>query len=151
MCANKTATSYYLNQWLSSLQTHICTICPQWFKGILADHEDVIQWKHFPRHWPLWGEFTGNRWIPRTKGQWRGTLMLFYLRQNKRLSKQSWGWWFEKLSRPLWRHCNDHRYVIGAWTGSSLVQAIACRNYPWWRHPIETFSVSLAFVRGIHL
>ena len=24
------------------------------------------------RHWPLWGEFTGYRWIPRTKGQWRG-------------------------------------------------------------------------------
>ena len=21
------------------------------------------------RHWPLWGEFTGERWIPRTKGQ----------------------------------------------------------------------------------
>ena len=25
-----------------------------------------------PRHWPLWGGFTGDRWIPRTKGQWRG-------------------------------------------------------------------------------
>ena len=24
------------------------------------------------RHWPLWGEFTGDRWIPQTKGQWRG-------------------------------------------------------------------------------
>ena len=22
-----------------------------------------------PRHWPLWGEFTGDRWIPRTNGQ----------------------------------------------------------------------------------
>ena len=21
------------------------------------------------RHWPLWGESTGDRWIPRTKGQ----------------------------------------------------------------------------------
>ena len=21
------------------------------------------------RHWPLWGEFTADRWIPRTKGQ----------------------------------------------------------------------------------
>ena len=21
------------------------------------------------RHWPLWGEFTGDRLIPRTKGQ----------------------------------------------------------------------------------
>ena len=25
-----------------------------------------------PRHWPLWGEFTGDRWIPRTYGQLRG-------------------------------------------------------------------------------
>ena len=24
------------------------------------------------RHWPLWGEFTGDRWIPHTRGQWRG-------------------------------------------------------------------------------
>ena len=24
------------------------------------------------RHWPLCGEFTGDRWIPRTNGQWRG-------------------------------------------------------------------------------
>ena len=24
----------------------------------------------------------------------------------KRLSKQSWGWWFETPSCPLWRHCN---------------------------------------------
>ena len=25
-----------------------------------------------PRHWPLCREFTGQRWIPRTKGHWRG-------------------------------------------------------------------------------
>ena len=29
-------------------------------------HDDVIKWKHFPRHRPLWGEFTGHRWIPLT-------------------------------------------------------------------------------------
>ena len=32
--------------------------------------------------------------------------VLFDLRLNKLLSKQSWGWWFETLSCPLWRHCN---------------------------------------------
>ena len=32
---------------------------------------------------------------------------VFYdLHLNKRLSKQSWGWWFETPLRPLWRHCN---------------------------------------------
>ena len=33
-----------------------------------------------PRHWPLWWEFTGftgDRWIPRTKGQQRGNWFLF--------------------------------------------------------------------------
>ena len=25
-----------------------------------------------PRHWPLWGKFTGDRWIPLTNGQLRG-------------------------------------------------------------------------------
>ena len=30
-------------------------------------HDDVIKWKHFPRHWPFVREFTGDGWIPRTK------------------------------------------------------------------------------------
>ena len=34
--------------------------------------------------------------------------VFFDLRLNKRLSKQWWGWWFETLSRPLWRNCNEH-------------------------------------------
>ena len=32
--------------------------------------------------------------------------VFFYLRLKKQLSKQSWGWWFKKPSRPLWCHCN---------------------------------------------
>ena len=32
--------------------------------------------------------------------------VFFDLRQNKRLSKQWWGWWFETLLHPLWRHCH---------------------------------------------
>ena len=28
---------------------------------------DVIKWKYFPRHWPLWGESTGHRWFPLTE------------------------------------------------------------------------------------
>ena len=51
-------------------------------------------------------EFTGPRWIPRTKASDAGLWFFFDLPLNKRLSKQSWGWWFETLSCPLWRHCN---------------------------------------------
>ena len=34
---------------------------------VRATHDDVIRWKHFPRHWPLCGEFAGHRRIPLTK------------------------------------------------------------------------------------
>ena len=34
------------------------------------------------------------------------------LRLNKRLSKQSWSWWFETLSCPLWRHRDDWNLLI---------------------------------------
>ena len=40
------------------------------------------------------------------KGQWLGALIFFDLHLNKRLIKQSWGWWFETTSRSLWRHYN---------------------------------------------
>ena len=36
-------------------------------------YSDADQRKHkSSRHWPLCGEFTGDRWIPRTNGQLRG-------------------------------------------------------------------------------
>ena len=55
---------------------------------------------------PLCGEFTGPRWIPPTKASDAELWCFFDLRLNKRLSKQSIGWLFETLSRPLLRHCN---------------------------------------------
>ena len=49
---------------------------------------------------PVTGEFPAQRPVTRSLD------VCFDLRPNKRLSKQSWGWWFETPSRPLWRHCN---------------------------------------------
>ena len=54
----------------------------------------------------LCGELTGPRWIPTQRPVTRSFDVFFDLRPNKRLSKQWWGWWFETLSRPLWRHRN---------------------------------------------
>ena len=54
----------------------------------------------------LCGEFTGHRWIPLIKASDAEFDVFFDLRLNTRLSKQSWGWWFETPSRPLWRHCD---------------------------------------------
>ena len=50
---------------------------------------------------PVPGEFLAQR--PVTPG----FHVFLDLRLNKRLSKQSWCWWFESISRPLWRQCND--------------------------------------------
>ena len=56
----------------------------------------------------LCGEFTGPGEFPAQRPVTQSFDVFFDLRQNKRLSKQSWGWWFETPSRPLWRHCNEH-------------------------------------------
>ena len=40
---------------------------------VLHMHDDIIKWKHFPRYWSV----------------------------NKRLGKQSWGWWFRMSLCPL--------------------------------------------------
>ena len=51
---------------------------------------------------PVPGEFPAQRPVTRSFD------VFFDLRLNKRLSKQSWGWWFDSLSRILWRHCNEY-------------------------------------------
>ena len=85
-------------------------------------HDDVIKWKHFPRYWPFVrgnspvpGEFPAQRPVTRSFD------VFFDLRLNKRLSKQSWGLWFETLSCPLWRHRNGAR--------SPLILIMTCRLF----------------------
>ena len=69
-------------------------------------HDDVIKWKHFPRNWPFVRAVNSQRSVTRSFD------IFFDLRLNKRLSEQSWGWWFETLSCPLWRHRNDCTSLI---------------------------------------
>ena len=47
-------------------------------------------------------EFTGPGEFPRQRPVTRSFDIYFDLRPNIRLSKQSWGWWFETPSRTLW-------------------------------------------------
>ena len=54
---------------------------------------------------PLCGEFTGE--FPAQRPVMRSFDVFFDLRLDKRFSKQSWGWWFEMLVRPLWRLSNE--------------------------------------------
>ena len=47
--------------------------------------------------------------LPRTKASVAELFFFFFdLRLNQRLSKDSWGWWFEKPLGSLWHHCICH-------------------------------------------
>ena len=58
----------------------------------------------FSRYWPFCGE---NHQSPVNRLVTRRSDVFFDLRLNKRLSTQSWGWWLNKPSHSLWRHCNE--------------------------------------------
>ena len=49
---------------------------------------------------PVTGEFPAQRPVTQSFD------VFFDMCLNKRLSKQSWGWWFETPSGSFWRHCN---------------------------------------------
>ena len=84
-----------------------------------AAHDDVIKWKHFPPYW-LFVQGIHRSLVNSThKGQWREAFMFsFICALNKRLSKQSWGLWFEAPSRSLWRHCD---------AGNQHCRSLQCR------------------------
>ena len=64
------------------------------------------------------------------KGQWRWALMFsFYIRLNKRLSKQSKRRWSETPPCPLWRQCNAIQRCHDI-TQSNVTWH--CINYHWW-------------------
>ena len=62
------------------------------------------------------------------KGQWRGALMFSLIcALNNRLSKQSWGWWFETPSCPSQRHCNALTHIIPDNHRSTFI----CVSFVW--------------------
>ena len=81
---------------------------------------------------PVPGDFPAQRPVTRSFD------VFFDLCLNKRLGKQSWGWWFETLSHPLWRPRNDTRpwlasYVVPIvkiWGRLSRLNLHRCTG--WW-------------------
>ena len=61
------------------------------------------------------GKITGPGVFPAQRPVTRSFDVFFDLCLNKGLRKPSWGWWFETLSRPLWRHCNA--FLVIGYTG----------------------------------
>ena len=58
------------------------------------------------------GDSPASDEFPTQRPMTRSFDVFFDLCLNKRLRKQSWGWWFETPSRPLWRHCNGFWYIL---------------------------------------
>ena len=100
-CLHLAALAIYNNYWLWHVQPNNPHA---WLSSL--QFVTLLTWKHFPRYWPLRrnspvpGEFPAQRPVTRSFD------VFFDLGLNKRLRKQSWGWWFETPSRPLRRHCN---------------------------------------------
>ena len=72
---------------------------------------------------PVTCEFPSQRPVTRSFD------IFFHLCLNKRLSKQSWGWWFETPSNSLCRHCNVMycKYQMGIpFTHFHLIQFKHC-------------------------
>ena len=90
---------------------------------------------------PVSGEFPSQRQVTRSFG------VFFDLRLIKRLSKQSWGWWFETPSRSLWRHHNDDQNIVGPskikWFYSPQVYILHHRVPPIWQWDKSTMAVNL--------
>ena len=71
-------------RWACIYESHkTITMTAEWARWRLKSPDSLLFTQPFiqaqikenikaPRHWPLCGEFTGDRWIPRTNGQYRG-------------------------------------------------------------------------------
>ena len=113
---------YFQNYLLCSTASKMASIihCICYKQGLMIQHAPDISRSLFSNAWwhhqmetfsallalcvgnsPVTGEFPTRRPVTQSFD------VFFDLRVNKRLSKQSWGWWFEMPSHPLWHHCND--------------------------------------------
>ena len=117
------------------LQIHICRMVMHTWEVIYA------RWRHQMETFSaLLAICAGNSPAPgeycTQKPVTRSFNVIFDLRLNKRLSKQWWGWWFETISRPLWRHrygmvklkCEERRRL---WHDSGLAN-IVCATCMWY-------------------
>ena len=102
--------SFFEKEWLSQL-----TELPN-ATAIPIAYQESTWWRHQMETFSALLAFcTGNPLVtgefPAQRPVTRSFEVFFGLRLNERLSKQSWGWWFETPSRPLWRHCNGIKYL----------------------------------------
>ena len=86
---------------------------------------------------PVHGEFPTQRPVTRSFD------VFFDLRLNKRLSKQSRGWWFETLSRPLWRHRNA---LMAQSTENGFPRCTGSNDHVCARGTLVSFSLEITYL-----
>ena len=86
---------------------------------------------------PVPGEFPAQRQVTRSFDAF------FDLHPNQRLSKHSWGWWFETPSRPLWRHCNENQFIRHYGTFEDIC---ACKTISLYREEVMYLFLTLCTV-----
>ena len=87
---------------------------------------------------PLWGESTGDRWIPLTKASDAEFWYFLWFAPEQTFSKRSRCRWFAMQSRSLWRHYNDSTVLAGE-RNSALLHLLRYGKYftyvrydTWW-------------------
>ena len=129
-CSSAVSTVLSLNNSLLYTNVYICFIYVYFVNCVVHRHtsskmeKNNSWWRHQMETFstllaicagnsPVLGEFPTPRPVTRSFD------FFFDLRLNKWFSKQSWGWWFETLSRPLWRHRNV-RLIMRSWTATHV-------------------------------
>ena len=87
---------------------HPCIIEPRspftWARKMTSSNKNIFRVTDLcAGNSPVTCEFPAQRPVTRSFG------VFFDLRLNKRLSKQSWGWWFETPLHSLWHHRNESK------------------------------------------
>ena len=99
----------------SEIWIQICTFS---FKKMHLKMSGNLWWRHQMETFSaLLALFEGNLpvtgWFPSQSPVMRSVNVLFDLRLNKCLSKQSRRRWFKTQLRSLWRHCNGRKFYLG--------------------------------------
>ena len=86
-----------------------------WWDGgvsfVISVHDDIIKWKQFLLHWPMWGELTADQWIPLTKANDAELWCYLWSVPQQRLNKQL-------IHHDLRHQHAHHDIVVMVWSMS---------------------------------
>ena len=106
--------TFFENTWLNLLP---------WWRNLMEPFSALLAF--CAGNSPVTGEFHTQRPVTRSFD------VFFELRLNKQLSKQSWGWWFETTSCPLWHQCNAMKLCCIMFKFPTIVFSRCFKLFDW--------------------